>query len=115
MTFGSAPRLRTCVAIYYVMLVLFGIIGSFLAPASVDHGLTSILRGGLWIIFLTHFFFIASIPIQHDWLSFLMFFGVPTGMMVAATRLTGWLRNLAVVGLLLMAHAYGLAVAGMNG
>jgi len=114
MTFGSAPRLRTCIAIYYAMLVLFGMAGTFLGPMTADHGVGEVLRGGLWIVFITHYFFVSAIAIQHDWLSFLMVFGIPIAITAAAIRLTGWTRNVAVVGLLLVAHVYGLAVGGMN-
>ncbi|MEZ5830459.1 MAG: hypothetical protein R3D05_04715 [Dongiaceae bacterium] len=49
-----------------------------------------------------------------DWRSYVMVVGIPIGITVAVMKLSGWPRNLAVVALLLAAHAYGLFVMGSN-
>jgi hypothetical protein len=108
----SAPKLSSCIVTYYGALVLFGIIGSALAPSGVDH---SVLSGGLWILFVTHVFFALAIGIQGDWLSYLLVAGIPIAIIVSAIKLTGWARNGVIMALLCSAHAYGFAVAGMNG
>jgi hypothetical protein len=111
----SPPKLSTCIAAYYGVLVLFGVIGSALAPSAVEPSLGEVLSGGLWLLFLTHVFFVLAIAIQGDWLSYVLVVGIPVAIIVAMMRLNGWPRNAAVIGLLFAAHAYGLAVAGMNG
>lgn len=111
----AAPKLSSCIVAYYGALVLFGIIGSALAPSGVDHSVIKVLSGGLWILFVTHVFFALAISIQGGWLSYLLVIGIPTAIIVSTIKLTGWLRNGAIMALLFTAHAYGFAVAGMNG
>lgn len=111
----SAPKLSSCIVAYYGALVLFGMVGSALAPPGVDHSLLRVLIGGLWILFVTHVFFALAIGIQGDWLSYLLVVGIPIAIIVSNAKLNGWARNGAIVALLFAAHAYGFAVAGMNG
>jgi hypothetical protein len=108
-------KLSTCIVTYYVALVLVGTVGSILEPPGVDHSVVTALSGGLWILFLTHVFFALAISIQGDWLSYLMVVGIPIAIIVSTMKLHGWPRNAVVVVLLFSAHAYGLAVASMNG
>lgn len=114
MTLPTAPRLRACIAGYYVALFLFGAIGSLLAPGY-EGGILGFFAGGLWIVFLVHAFFVAAPSIQGDLLAYAVFIGVLMTLVFAAMKLTGWLRNFVFLAALLAGHAYGLAVAGMNG
>ncbi|MGH6890988.1 MAG: hypothetical protein ACREEP_01900 [Dongiaceae bacterium] len=115
MKLRPAPKLSTCIIAYYIALIVFGMVWPLMVTETAEVGIAKIIEGGLAILLFTHVFFLLAAHIQGDWFSYLMVFGIPVAITSATIKLTGWLRNLVVVGLLFAANCYGLAVAGING
>lgn len=108
------PKLSRCIAWYNIAHYLLGGLGSISAPFY-GSAIEGFFLGGLWILFLTHAFFIFAPMIYTTWWVFTVLLGVPLAIALAATQLRGWPRNVAVLALLFAANFYSIAVAGRNG
>lgn len=104
------PKLSRCILWYYIVHYVLGAAASISAP-SYDSVIESILLGGLWILFLTHAFFIFAPSIYNTWWAFAVLLGVPLAIFVAVRQLRGWPRKVAVLALLFAANLYSIAAA----
>ena len=109
-----AVKVVTCVIAYYIALFVLGMLWPLASDDPLKMGVGGFFLGGVALISITHYFFILAPSIQGDWLSYLMVGGVPVAIILAVVKLTGWIRNVAIVVLLFAAHFYGFVVAGMH-
>jgi len=97
---GRAPPLTTCIAVYYVMLILFGVIVDITDP----------LHGILTILFFTHLFILAA-PFAFGPATILLFVGVPVGIALCAVWLKGWWRVASIMAIIIGTHVFGFVYA----
>lgn len=79
---GRAPSLTTCIAVYHVILILFG-----LAVEAADP-----LNGLPNILFFTHVFILVA-PFTHGPATILVIVGIPAAIALCAVWLKGWWRG----------------------
>lgn len=98
---GRPPSLTTCIAVYYVVLILFGLTLDGANP----------LNGLLNFLLFTHLFILVA-PFAHGPAAILAIVGVPVAIALCAARLTGWWRVGSVMLLIIGTHLFGLFSAG---
>ena len=94
------PSLTICIAVYYVVLILFG---AFV-------GISDPLHGVLTILFLTHFFIVAA-PSVYGPPIILLLVGVPVAIALCAVWLKGWWRVLSVMAFIIGTHVLSFICA----
>jgi|SoiMethySBSTD1v2_1073268.scaffolds.fasta_scaffold227098_3 hypothetical protein len=97
---GRAPSLTTCIAVYYVVLVLFGVIVNIVDP----------LKGILTILFFTHVFILAA-PFAYGPATILVIVGVPVAIALCAVWLKGWWRVGSIMALIIGTHLFSFLYA----
>jgi hypothetical protein len=94
------PSLTICIAVYYVMLILFG---AFV-------GISDPLHGILTILFFTHLF-LPLTPFAYGPATVLIFVGVPVAIVLCAVWLRGWWRVASVMALIIGTHVFSFVYA----
>ena len=92
-----APSLTTCIIVYYVILVVFGL----------THDATDPLNSLLSLLFFTHLFILMA-PFAHGPAAILVIVGVPVAIALCAVRLTGWWRIGSIMSLIVGTHLFSL-------
>ena len=95
-----APSLTTCIAVYYVVLVLLGVLLNIADP----------IKGNLTILFLTHLFILVA-PFAYGPATILVLVGVPVAIALCAVHLKGWWRVVGVMALIIGTHVFGFFYA----
>jgi hypothetical protein len=96
-----APSLTTCIAVYYLVLILLGLMVDAADP----------INGLLNILLFTHLFILVA-PFAHGPAAILVLVGVPVAIALCAVWLTGWWRVGTIMFLIIGTHLFGLFSAG---
>ena len=110
----AAPKLSWAIVAYYLVTFL---VGAWL-EVDLSDGPSSLLdlgRAGLWLIFLTNYFFFAAPWIHESWIAPMIVIVLPVAIVFACFRLKGWIRLIAVYALLLCLNAYSFYVLSLTG
>jgi hypothetical protein len=97
---GRAPSLTACIAAYYALLILFGIVVDIKDP----------LNGVLNILSLTHLFILVA-PFAYGPAIILILVGVPVAIALCAVWLKGWWRIGSIMALVIGAHVFSFVYA----
>lgn len=110
----AAPKLSWCLLAYFAVHFLIGVAmkvdGSYETLSPLELG-----RAGLWWLMLTHVFFFMAPWIHQSWIAPVIVILVPMAVVFAGIRLSGWIRLVAVLALLLGLNAYSIYVVALTG
>ncbi len=114
MRIPQAPRLIWSIVVYYLLLFLAGVAWvadeTYYTPSTWEP-----LRGGLWLLILTHFFFFVAPWIHQSWIAWAIVVLVPLGIAFASAKLVGWVRWISVMTLIVCLNIYSMYVVMLTG
>ena len=110
----AAPKPGWVVFAYFVALFLVGV---FIKVANSSHApdLLELGHDGITWMFIANVLFLWAPWVHQSWLSPVIVVLIPISIVAAWWRLSGWVRLIAIVSLLVCLNAYSVYVAMLAG